>query len=290
MRIPLVSETTSRSINFRLEQATSDAEWEVYYNGTWRDVSDDFRYDVTKEGNVILRAIRYDNGGFRSYREDRGLILRRKQKEEAKREFFENINYNSLLGNFAASFGTTVAVNALFTAIPALRPVSAILNNSAVVFGVFELAKSFLKGNDPSQIALDAASTFGGAWLGGKLSSRVGRMVRTSRPVLGTKGFDPFRVDLIIQANKAAAATTRQSQTAANINKSNFITFTKDPGYQAGPFAQSIRQRYEGSFENIQRAQELSKEIPLVFQLTQKQGRDVRRNVRKFRSIFGQGN
>jgi hypothetical protein len=56
MKIPLVSETTSRTIGLNAEKLIkSDAEWEVFYNNTWRDISDDYRFDTTKEGNVIVK-------------------------------------------------------------------------------------------------------------------------------------------------------------------------------------------------------------------------------------------
>jgi len=99
-----ISETRMTAKN--IETVTGLAEWEVYYNGTWRDVSSDFMWDITLAGNTILRAIRWDDG-FRSYREDRGLILRKKEKEEEKRIQDEILPLGT---TFAKAFGTSAAV------------------------------------------------------------------------------------------------------------------------------------------------------------------------------------
>lgn len=79
-----ISNSQTRLANKKLEDISSggQAEWEVFYNETWRDVSSDYSWDVTQAGNTILRAIRWDNDEFRSYREDRGLILREKKDDE----------------------------------------------------------------------------------------------------------------------------------------------------------------------------------------------------------------
>src|SRR5574343_84031 len=79
-----ISNSQTRLANKTLESLSSggQAEWEVYYNGYWRDVSSDYDWDVTQAGNTILRAIRWDNDEFRSYREDRGLILREKKDDD----------------------------------------------------------------------------------------------------------------------------------------------------------------------------------------------------------------
>jgi hypothetical protein len=58
-----------------------EAEYEAYYGGYWRDISSDYMEDVTKDGNTITRCIRWD-GDFRSYRNDRGLIIRRKGEDD----------------------------------------------------------------------------------------------------------------------------------------------------------------------------------------------------------------
>jgi hypothetical protein len=58
-----------------------EAEWERLYSSDneWVDIHSNFSWDTSKEGNSFLRAQRWD-GGFRSYRADRGLEIREKQK------------------------------------------------------------------------------------------------------------------------------------------------------------------------------------------------------------------
>ena len=62
------------------EAGKGEAEWEAYYGGYWRDIHDGYFEDISKEGNVFTRCIRWDGKGYRSYRNDRGLIIRPKQR------------------------------------------------------------------------------------------------------------------------------------------------------------------------------------------------------------------
>jgi len=64
----------------RAQNGTSSADWEAYYNGTWRDIHPNFHEDITKDNNIITRCVRWDSGEFRSYRNDRGLKIRKKEK------------------------------------------------------------------------------------------------------------------------------------------------------------------------------------------------------------------
>lgn len=60
------------------------AEYEAFYNGYWRDIDSNFTQDMSKAGNSFVRAVRWDNSGYRSYRNDRGLIIRQKEKDRDK--------------------------------------------------------------------------------------------------------------------------------------------------------------------------------------------------------------
>lgn len=75
-----MSQSAERLAGVALEG--NEAEYEAFYGGYWRDISSDYREDVSKAGNSFVRCIRWDNDGFRSYRNDRGLIIRKKEKEE----------------------------------------------------------------------------------------------------------------------------------------------------------------------------------------------------------------
>ena len=97
----------------KLEVGTNGtAEWEAFYGGHWRDISGDFHEDQTKDGNTITRCIRWDDG-FRSYRNDRGLIIRKKNEEqEVQKEALspgEDILHHA--GLFGKSFAYTAGVS-----------------------------------------------------------------------------------------------------------------------------------------------------------------------------------
>jgi len=70
---------------------SGDAEWEAYYGGHWRDIHGGFKEDISKAGNAFTRCVRWD-GGYRSYRNDRGLEIRR--KDPYGDDFFEKMTEN----------------------------------------------------------------------------------------------------------------------------------------------------------------------------------------------------
>ena len=108
-----VSESQTRITSKQLETSTSTggAEYEAFYGGYWRDISSDFSYDVSKAGNSFARCIRWDDG-FRSYREDRGLIIRKKEKpsEDQTQEVDED---RGPVETFGRAFGVALGVNVL---------------------------------------------------------------------------------------------------------------------------------------------------------------------------------
>jgi hypothetical protein len=86
-----------RLSNKQFEVASPEgAEYEAFYGGYWRDISSDFRYDVSKAGNSFARCIRWDDG-FRSYRVDRGLIIRKKEDSDDDDDSKTNRTFGSFL-------------------------------------------------------------------------------------------------------------------------------------------------------------------------------------------------
>ena len=80
------SDTMMKSIKGSVEQAiSSGAEYERQYWTTgdnWVDIYSTFTDDISKDGNAFVRAQRWDNGGYRSYRCDRGLVIRKKGSDQ----------------------------------------------------------------------------------------------------------------------------------------------------------------------------------------------------------------
>ena len=99
-----ISASNQRMASKSVETAAGGAEWEAFYGGTWRDISSDFTYDVSQAGNSFARCIRWDDG-FRSYRQDRGLIIRKKEKQEPEEPDQEDIV------TFASVFATSTAIS-----------------------------------------------------------------------------------------------------------------------------------------------------------------------------------
>ena len=106
-----LSRSNQRLNQKHLETSSSiEAQWEAFYGGYWRDISSDFSYDVTKDGNTIARCIRWDDG-FRSYREDRGLIIREKTKQEEGGAPSTSEDIVTFGTTFAKSFATSAAIS-----------------------------------------------------------------------------------------------------------------------------------------------------------------------------------
>jgi hypothetical protein len=105
------SESTNRLYAKDIEKgsSTTGAEYEAFYGGYWRDISSDFKEDVSKAGNKFTRCIRWDDG-FRSYRNDRGLIIRKKDKTQEGEPFDPD---NDLVGSLQ-TFGGALAFSTTF--------------------------------------------------------------------------------------------------------------------------------------------------------------------------------
>jgi hypothetical protein len=215
-------DTNTRTTLFNTTKtASTGAEWEVYYNGYWRDVSDDFQWDVTKDGNTILRAIRWDNGGFRSYRDDRGLILRRKTDDEEQKQAQQQIDYSNFFSNAAKAFGVSLSAGLIVRNIPQLRPVFAVAGIIGLGFQSIEIVQSIVRGESAENILLKTAGSLAGSSLGGAAASKVFGTAQTivtpikkSEPVYGiseealmqAKG---MRHDIIAITNTQAAYSVR---------------------------------------------------------------------------------
>lgn len=107
-----VSQSSVRAQSKEMEVSTSvgGAEYEAFYGGYWRDISSDFSYDVSKAGNSFARCIRWDDG-FRSYREDRGLIIRKKEKSEDDQSQQVDSDDAGPIETFSRAMGVAVGVN-----------------------------------------------------------------------------------------------------------------------------------------------------------------------------------
>lgn len=108
-----ISQSTVRIDSKKLEVSfSSGAEYEAFYGGYWRDISSDFFYDTTKAGNTIARCIRWDDG-FRSYRVDRGLIIRKKETPEDSTSPDDDdlITGGDIFASFAKSAGVAFGLS-----------------------------------------------------------------------------------------------------------------------------------------------------------------------------------
>lgn len=146
------------------------AEWEVFYNNTWRDIESNYSWDITQEGNTILRAQRYDSGEYRSYREDRGLILRRKNdKKEEKGK--------SISGSTAFTLAN-LALAAL-----TVTPYGRAAKTALIGMDIFAAAETVSRGESLA----DAAINLGISITLGKVAGAVGRKLGSSIFKAGTE-------------------------------------------------------------------------------------------------------
>lgn len=226
-------ESRSRSNQFQMTKLASPtgAEWEVYYGNSWRDVSDDFRWDVTQEGNTILRAIRWDSGEFRSYREDRGLILRKKGSDDDEKKAQQQIDYGSFLTSAGQSFGISLAAGTLLQLVPQLKPAFVIAGVVGFAFKSVEIVQAVAEGQLPANILLSTAGSILGSSAGGaavkglfgegKLISKVGEMMTPKKEPTYTgltkEHIMKNRYDLITVINTQAQYSVRgTSETGKN--------------------------------------------------------------------------
>jgi hypothetical protein len=174
------------------------AEWEVFYNGYWRDISSDYQWDTTSEGNTILRAIRWDDG-FRSYREDRGLVLRKKGVDD---------KVYSVASPFVSSFLQTVGIG---TALKGLTFVPGVIGKVAgfadklyspnsigqglAVQAAIQLSLGLIEGDSPSEIlsrlAGGAAAAVGGFYGKKAVSALVPKINKYAPEIINIPGPKP---------------------------------------------------------------------------------------------------
>jgi len=179
------TQTRIKSAQAKFEKATkNEAEWERLYSSDneWVDIHSNFSWDTSKEGNRFLRAQRWD-GGFRSYREDRGLEIRRKKRPErqtisqAEKTFgksFASSATKSALVSLAlhglsfvpGPIGTTVKVANAFAK-------SKLFLGAALGVTAYEVGTSIVKGEKASIVL---AETVGGL-LGSVSGSMIGKKV-----------------------------------------------------------------------------------------------------------------
>lgn len=219
-------ESSTRSQRFNATKTLSGAEWEAFYGGYWRDVSDDFRWDTTKAGNTILRAIRWDNGEFRSYREDRGLILRKKgTDDEETAKALQGIDYESFLMNIPKAFATSVATGLVLKVVPELK--IPFLVGSVVAFG-FSAVDVLTNQEDKRSMAskaLDLAGSMIGSTLGGKaLTSMIGPgAINTPFKAAVSVIKESRTPDLIVLASRQASAVTKTEPTYMGLSKEQLL-------------------------------------------------------------------
>lgn len=173
-------ETNRRAIKASTERFTQGtAQYEAYYNGTWRDITSDFFDDVSKAGNTFVRAVRWD-GGFRSYRYDRGLIIRKK-KDSKGAGLAPNI-VNPFLNTMVTAVATNLALKGMSLVPGPVGVVARGINilagtktfrNVLIGAGVVTTGINILKGESIEQGLGRAVGQIAGGYMGGKLGSLV---------------------------------------------------------------------------------------------------------------------
>ena len=190
-----MSQSAERLSNKKLEGI--EAEYEAFYGGYWRDISSDFRDDVSKEGNSFVRAIRWDNDGFRSYRNDRGLIIRKKDKSEPQEDKEDIISLTSVfLQSTAISTGISIGAqtfkNILEPAISKTKFGQFFANRPVTGFGAFlstnKVGFAFTALNFVQDTGQTTSEKLGQAAISlglGIAASRIGKRFRTAGMFVG---------------------------------------------------------------------------------------------------------
>lgn len=243
MSINPFTETSSRRLGASTERFTKGfASYEAYYNGTWRDITSDFYEDITKDGNTIVRAIRWD-GGFRSYRKDRGLIIRKKEDRPSPGS---NI-VNPFLQTFITASVATIAIKGL-SLVPG--PVGVIAKGVALatrspLFRTVTLATSaavtvgnIIGGESIEQGLGRAVGEIAGGYFGGK----IGSLIRIP-------GFKP-----VSEMIPAIPSTTRKQEVQNLVN-----ILSRLPKVQQAPYT-TVGSKYEefGPFNATQRVMDIN--------------------------------
>ena len=174
------SGTNRRSTQAAFEKFTKGgAEWERRYSSDnqWVDIHDNFTYDVSKAGNGFVRAIRWD-GGFRSYRTDRGLEIRRKQRDSTPEVNFAK----SFMRSFAGAAAANIAIKGL-SLVPGPVGMAAKTVNAFSKSGVFKVAalsvtainagRAYADGESAGEITAGVLGGLAGGFLGAKTANML---------------------------------------------------------------------------------------------------------------------
>jgi hypothetical protein len=178
--------TTIKKAQAAFEKSTkSEAEWERKYwtDGEWVDIHSNFSWDVSKAGDRFLRAQRWD-GGFRSYREDRGLELRKKQKpdrqtiEDAERGFgkaFITGAAKSTLTSLAL-YGLSFVPGPVGTTVRTINAFakSKLFLGAALGVTAASVATSIAKGEKASLVLAETVGGLLGSVTGSALGKKIG--------------------------------------------------------------------------------------------------------------------
>lgn len=243
MSINPFTETSSRRLGASTERFTQGfASYEAYYNGTWRDITRDFYEDITKDGNTIVRAIRWD-GGFRSYRKDRGLIIRKKSDAE---QSGSNI-VNPFLNTMVTALVTNLALKGMSLVPGPVGVVARGINilagtktfrNVLIGAGAVTTGINILKGESIEQGLGRAAGQIAGGYIGGK----IGSLIRIP-------GFKP-----VSEMIPAIPSTTRKQEVQNLVN-----VLSRLPKVQQAPYT-TVGSKYEkfGPFNATQRVMDIN--------------------------------
>ena len=224
------TQTNQRRISKTTTKFFQGAQWERYYgsDNTWVDIHDDFHEDVSKAGNVFTRCLRWD-GEFRSYRNDRGLEIRKKEDGGDPASVGR-----SFVSGFSKAAATTLALRGLaFVPGPigvAARTVglvgsSKILGAAALGLTSYDIGRRVIKGEPLADSLANLAGGLAGGYLGASIGfGRTGKMpaifspIQAPRPkftfVKGMRDIQsvgPFgRLDVAVVPAKGFGITTKE--------------------------------------------------------------------------------